>query len=461
MMTLFRAQNTHATYEIKDVLVKHIRNLPGSISPIGISPAILRYEFPITSINLQSWLSQQPHSEKIYWADRNKSFETAGIGMADCIYKEEEMDLAVLWNYFEEHLSADNPHLRYYGGFSFQNGATDAEWKAFGTCRFWVPRFELFKENNESYLAFNIALKDVHVAKIENILEELEKINFSAECSDQPLCSFIQRTDFPEKNQWEKIFDHVSNQLKQGTYEKIVLARKSLLELQEDLNPVDLLAALKSETPDCFHFCFQPDDATAFLGASPERLYKRTGRRIESEAIAGTIPRGKTDAEDERFQKDLCQSAKDVCEQQFVVDAVKNSLTNFCTQINYNEELQVLTLNSGHHLFTQFEGMLNEKSTDDAILTELHPTPAVGGSPTQAAVEAITTLEPFTRGWYAAPVGYVGFDTAEFIVAIRSALLKNKELSLYAGAGIVEGSTAEAEWQEIEHKMGNFMRIFV
>ncbi|MEO0489925.1 MAG: chorismate-binding protein, partial [Cyanobacteria bacterium J06659_2] len=104
-------------------------------------------------------------------------------------------------------------------------------------------------------------------------------------------------------------------------------------------------------------------------------------------------------------------------------------------------------------------GILTDGVTDGEILPRLHPTPAVGGFPKRPAREAIDQLEPFERGWYAAPVGWVSRNAAEFAVAIRSGLVVNHQLSLFSGAGIVPGSNPSDEWQEIENKLRAFTTL--
>jgi menaquinone-specific isochorismate synthase len=122
--------------------------------------------------------------------------------------------------------------------------------------------------------------------------------------------------------------------------------------------------------------------------------------------------------------------------------------------------LTILKLNQVQHLYTQCQGILKPDLTDADILPKLHPTPAVGGFPRTQALQLIEELEPFARGWYAAPVGWVGFDCAEFAVAIRSGLVDLDRLLLFAGAGIVIGSQPEAEWAEIENKIRHFTELF-
>ena len=110
------------------------------------------------------------------------------------------------------------------------------------------------------------------------------------------------------------------------------------------------------------------------------------------------------------------------------------------------------------HLVARLEGVLRQGVDDGAILAAIHPTAAVAGFPRQLSVERIEQLEPFDRGWYAGPVGWIGRDRAEFAVSIRSGLIINNVIDLYSGAGIVEGSTPDSEWKEIENKIANFLK---
>jgi len=198
----------------------------------------------------------------------------------------------------------------------------------------------------------------------------------------------------------------------------------------------------------------------AYLGATPERLYKRKGRKIFSEAIAGTRPRGIDEAHDRALATELMNSSKDAKEHKYVVDAIQAALAPLCKTLHPDSHVSLKKWQGSQHLVTQFEGELDSKVIDHQILSALHPTPAVAGYPIQAATEAILQLEPFNRGWYAGPVGYVGYNEAEFAVAIRSGLVQQNRLSLFAGAGIVSGSTAREEWEEIENKIGNFIKVF-
>ncbi len=125
--------------------------------------------------------------------------------------------------------------------------------------------------------------------------------------------------------------------------------------------------------------------------------------------------------------------------------------------MSYDLAPSLMPLRKVQHLHSYIEGILKNHDADAALIEALHPTPAVGGAPRHKALAWLAAHEPFDRGVYAAPVGWVGFDDAEFCVGIRSGLIEGNTLALYSGAGIVPGSSAAAEWEEIEAKMSSFL----
>jgi menaquinone-specific isochorismate synthase len=180
---------------------------------------------------------------------------------------------------------------------------------------------------------------------------------------------------------------------------------------------------------------------------------------IHTEAIAGTRPRGNDVASDLKLGDELLQSSKDIAEHDYVVQSLVDSLTRLCATSDEKIGRELLKLTNVQHLITRFEGKLKPDIFDGDILSELHPTPAVGGHPRGPAMDLIGELEPFERGWYAAPAGWIGAEAAEFAVGIRSGLLRRNQLHLFSGAGIVSDSQPDREWDEIERKIGNFLSV--
>lgn len=462
MITLFRTDKIYALDQIKGVLAAHIRRLPDQVSPVGVPLKVLRYEFPCEPMDILTWLHNQDAALKIYWSDRGDGggFEIGGIGAADVVQGYDTVDYAEVFARMEDRLAGDNPNLRYYGGMNFQGPVMGPDWQSFGSYRFIIPRFEFFKSQGQTVIAFNIAFNDISRKNIDAVLEELAGMDFSPDTTYRRPPKVVRRRDFPDERQWHAAFERTKGVNGEFKYEKIVLARKSLFDFDVYIDPVALLKHLKDKTPRCFHFCFQTAKTTAFLGASPERLYKRSGGDIETEAMAGTNPRGENPAQDDLLANELLNCSKNALEHRYVADAIREALKGLCADARSDENFRLLQLEGGQHLVTRFQGKLRANVSDGPIVGRLHPTPAVAGCPRGEALTAISGMEPFSRGWYAGPVGYAGYDQSEFAVAIRSALVNHDKLSLYAGAGIVDGSTAEGEWREIETKIGNFIEVF-
>jgi menaquinone-specific isochorismate synthase len=422
---------------------------------------ILRIDIPITNINIIKWLGQQTKNKKIYWSERNGDFEVGGVGKADIITAKKFENYKKSISLIKKQFSENHKFLRYYGGFQFnQNEIGDDLWADFGNYYFILPLFEIYRTEDEFYFATNIVLNKSKTKEqqIEKILNEFDKLEYKKHFVFPNSNDFLSREDFPNTNGWANILNSALDSISKKTVEKVVLARKVILKFSEELNTLSLLNKLKTINPFATHFCFQIKKNFAFLGGTPELLYHRNNGTIYSEAIAGTRPRGKNEYEDMIFERELLDSDKERREHAFVIESVKESLNSLCKEVTASKEVSVIKLRRLQHLYSKFHGKLKDGISDIEILSALHPTPAVGGFPGGEALKQIQSLEPFNRGWYAAPVGWIGYNSAEFAVAIRSGLINGKSLALYSGGGIVDGSDVNSEWQEIENKIGNFLK---
>ena len=419
-----------------------------------------RIELKIESQNLLSWFRQQQNPVKIFWANRDEQFTVAGVGSAHTISENGFLNNSLLVRKIQSSLSSDYPSQRYYGGICFDQNNCGEEWKNFGITRFVLPKFELFADSSGTYFACNIILDEDSPAALEQILNELPLL--AMQCSDSTHTNYqiLTRSDSPHRDQWGNIIHQTVKNIQDGNYQKIVLARKTTFAFNETLDPSFILQSLRQTSPQCYIFLFEFNDAEMFLGATPEQLFKHEGSLIYSEAIAGTRPRGTAEAEDQQLIHELANSPKDAHEHRLVVHMIKNELERFCQSLRIDDNPSVLRLKGGHHLISRMEGTLKEKVSTTDLLSALHPTPAVAGTPTDKALKEIQTIEPFSRGWYTGPIGYIGKNIVEFAVALRCGLLKKNLLSLFSGAGIVAGSTADSEWNEVEQKLQSVLKVF-
>ena len=427
-------------------------------------PQLSRVEIPIVAGDPLEWLGAQSGSTRYYWSARDEMQEMAGVGEADVFAPPGPEDIHSLFRKMRSRIPVASRALRYYGGIRFHPGPVKgARWRAFGDYRFVVPRFEVTRQANGCSFACNMkrGSKEENAATLEKVLAALAQLNLGAETQTHPRPIVTARTDLPDREQWRTEVEYALKAIEARKLSKVVLARETLFTTEQTLDAVALLSQLLGHTMHAYAFCFHPARDRAFIGASPERLFKRTNCYLESEALAGTRPRGKTDEVDRALGQDLLKSDKDRREHQFVVEALRAHFDSFCRTVDVEPAPHLLRLMNCQHLHTRFQGVLHEVRDDlDAdLIAALHPTPAVGGLPRDAALRWITEREPFDRGIYAAPVGWVGLDGAEFCVALRSGLVRGNELALYNGAGIVRGSDPDEEWQEIETKMQNFLSV--
>jgi menaquinone-specific isochorismate synthase len=421
---------------------------------------IVRLAVPAGRIDPFRWLSEQRTFPKIYWSGREGGAGVAAVGVADLREAGVSEAAGSLSKLLASLPDSGGSGARYYGGARFDPlGKPEEEWAAFSAYRFVLPRFELHAGETDTMLVCNLVLpRDTNDAS--KILQEIEDLSLPEGASGAPLPTPVLRQDSLDLQGWRRNVEQALSAFSEGRLGKVVLARRAEFAFDRDLDPTLLLGSLKAGTPGCFHFYVEPEDGPAFLGASPERLFRRDGRSVESEAVAGTRPRGVSSADDEGLREDLLHSAKDLSEHSYVSKGVREALEPLCEELEIEDHVSEMKLARGRHLRSKVRGTLREGVTDAGLLDAMHPTPAVGGYPRSEALEEIRVLEPFDRGWYAGPVGWIGADASEFAVGLRSGLVRGQTLALFSGAGIVAGSVPDEEWAEIEQKIGDFTGMF-
>ena len=239
---------------------------------------------------------------------------------------------------------------------------------------------------------------------------------------------------------------------------KVVLARTIEVDAGRPLDARRLAHRLRAVNPDAYTFA-STTTTGLLVGASPELLVSRFGREVRSNPLAGSAARSGDPVEDRENAARLLASAKDHEEHAIVVDAIARTLEPLCRELSWDPEPVVLETPNVWHLSTRFRGLLREPAPGAVELVRaLHPTPAVGGEPREAALAMIDELEPFDRGSYAGPVGWTdAIGDGEWAIALRCAELRGERATLYAGAGIVRGSEPDAEVDETERKFRAFL----
>ena len=407
---------------------------------------LIRVEVTLKSFDLLAWLSSQRESTKIYWRDRETGTEYAGIGAVETITSDTTNNLRQVDDAI---VRRSEPNLRWFGGLPFDPARSpDKDREEFSYGRFVLPGIEVEVADDSATLACNIALHDLRLYSRLACLGGIDQNIWN----ENESFTMRSRRESPSREGWDRTIERILASIAAGTIGKLVPARQVTLELTSPLNPWRALARLKAQGGAVSLFGFQSDESHVFFGASPERLFKRCGRTIETEAIAGTISRSFDHEQDARLAAQLMASEKDRREHELVLDYLQESLEPLTDSLSV-DKTSVLTLPQLQHLRTTVRGTVRDGISNPDLLAALHPTPAVAGVPRETALSLIREIEPFDRGWYAGPIGWMSANGAEFTVAIRSVLVAGNQLILTAGAGIVEGSDAGAEWEETEQKI--------
>jgi len=315
------------------------------------------------------------------------------------------------------------PPLLAVGGFSFTEGAAGSP-AGFGDASFFVPA-EVWTSGTPGRARWRRADADPDAPPR----------------APAPLL----RPRLPEwsEREWSNGVRAILERIEAGTLEKAVLARAVEIEEPHAIDPARVLESLVPANAACYRFFMRPDSDAAFVGASPERLVARLEREAISDAVAGTAAGA-----------GLLESGKDRSEHAFVVRHIVEALAPLCDGVDAEPEPSLQRHRHLAHLKTRIAGRAREGAHVLDFVERVHPTPAVAGSPRDAALELIRALEPSHRGWYAGAVGWMrGDGLGDFTVGIRSAMIHRHRALLFAGAGIVAGSDPASEWAETEVKL--------
>ncbi|MCU4924759.1 isochorismate synthase [Halobacteria archaeon AArc-dxtr1] len=396
------------------------------------------------------------HAPRVQWATPD-GLEVVGCGVAARFEATDGDRFSQIRSQAErafDGLEYEGPAVarpRAFGGFAFhEDHVPTGIWQGFGAASFVIPRVQVTRSDRGCWLtatAEGEAAAEQTRSEWKTRIEELPAMRPSG---DSP--GIESTTWTTTKAAWIENVEATVDRIGAGELTKVVLAQSLSVSLAEPIDVPATLERLRRRYPGCYRFAIDYDEAGPFFGASPERLVSQRGNHIETEALAGSIARGETTEEDEALADEMRDSEKLRHEHELVVDAIRDQLSGAAATLSVGERT-IRRLANIQHLQTPIEARLE---TDRHVLDtveSLHPTPAVGGVPPGAARETIRSTESFDRGWYAAPVGW--FDAAgdgEFAVALRSGLVGDGTVTLFAGNGIVADSAPEEEWAEVTLK---------
>lgn len=336
------------------------------------------------------------------------------------------------------------------GGFAYRPDREPVgPWSGFPALLLRVPALAVTRVRGHTYATAASADAD-------------ELLNLTSTGVRAPAARKLEVTAARNPVAWTAAVERATARLRAGEAAKVVLAREVLARGDGVVSAAMVARSLRAAYPSCFTYLITGADGTAFVGASPELLVRRSADRAFAQPMAGSVARGATDAEDERLALQLEESAKDATEHRLVSDFVVAALRPFARSVSARPP-EVVRFTNIQHLATSVTAELTAPPADVLQLAAaLHPTPAVGGWPREAADALIDELEGMERGWYAGAVGWIDANgDGELAVALRCGLLWEDGARLYAGVGVMPDSDPVRELEETELKFKALLTALV
>ena len=408
--------------------------------------------------------SAERHGEPRFYAARpEESLELLGLGRAwelrsvapDPIAEVRRESAALL----RDAQLAESGGPLFVGGVAFEARPDEMRapgWRPFANARFAIP--ELALERRTDSVALTLAALVPPGADADALVESalrrwarlLEKPRETARVEHATRSS--ARPPGPS-GAYRADAARVIAAIRRGEAQKAVLALREGVPLVHEFRAASPLRALLATHPGCLTFAHGLGDQT-FLGASPERLVSLRGGRVEAWAVAGTARRDASASVERALARELLASPKERAEHAFVVGAIETALRELCSHVELPDAPELLGTGTVQHLYTPVRARSDGSRHVLELVARLHPTPALGGTPREAALDLIRGYESFDRGWYAGPLGW--FDPAgggEFWVALRCGLARGRGVELFAGSGLVAQSDPDREAAETALKL--------
>ena len=407
-----------------------------------------------------------------YWEQPAQSVVSVGIGSAAALTADggaSVADVAAQWQaLLRDAVIAAMPDVSAtaytgplcFGGFAFDPLAPRTSlWEGFPDGLLVLPELLISSSAAGTTLTANLLIApEDDDATLEHHADSLDlrllRLRAAVERHEREPRAAVSAThlaplhDLRPAAEWMSLVGEVSQAIRGGVYQKVVLARGVEASAEPTVDVRHALRHLRASYPTASIFALQ-QKGSCFLGATPERLARVEDGRVLTMALAGTTRRGTSNAEDRIIGDALLRSPKNRHEHAIVVETVRKGIAPLVSDMNLPQMPNLLQLANLQHLQTPITGTLLPGKTILDVVAALHPTPAVGGFPRDKALAVIREREQLDRGWFAGPIGWVGpKGEGEFAVALRSGLVTDSHATLFAGCGIMGDSEPQREYEE-------------
>jgi menaquinone-specific isochorismate synthase len=329
----------------------------------------------------------------------------------------------------------------------------DELFQAFPRLRLMLPEIVLIENEEGSFLQVN-SLAPVYAGRVARFSRQIS----AAPRRRRSSIGYVLTADSPDD--WKHRFSLGIQAIAEGRVQKVVLSRRKMLKADNPFSSKDLLVNLIDGPARGVVLLYRYGDVF-FCGCTPELLIRKRGQAVESMCLAGSVSAGQNDEERACLATGLLQDEKNLREHAFVVDFVREVFRRNCHDVEIPPNPAILALSHVQHLYTPLRGQVIEGISLDSLMKQIHPTPALAGTPVGEALMLIRRAESYNRGFFGGACGYVdAAGNGEYSVGLRSGVFDGEIGWVYAGCGIVAGSQAEAEFDEIDLKLKTILSAF-
>lgn len=414
---------------------------------------ILKYESNI-NCKIDNICDNNINKKNTFYMKYPSGIKYFGYGKTLVLDIDTKNSIKILKKYDYEILTNTTKKVNFFGGLSFDLIKKNySPWKNIPKGRFIIPKILIKEESNKTTITYFkiINSKTQKSYLLNEFYKETQIIHNTNYIRESNRAKIKIGYENPQKNNYLSNIKKVINKINNKDLSKVVISRMIKYHLTNNLDKKDLIKYLNKKHKNCFNFFINFNKNVSFIGSTPEKLIRLSNKnKLSIDALAGSS----------KNKNDL-KKIKEIDEHNYVIKHIKNIINPLCSKTNIPKNPKILDLNYIYHLITSISGTLKNKTHIIDLVNKLYPTPALLGYKSKKAIKIINNFEKFDRGWYGGCIGT--FDTkgnGEFFVPIRSFLLKNREMYIFTGSGIVSKSDANKEWEETKIKSEHILNYF-
>ncbi len=427
---------------------------------------LLSLTLPFTTL---PFTTAPPGVEGIYWHRGSSTLRLLGLGCAWSHQSQGEHrfqhsgeafeQLRNGWVQLDPQQSEVSPRLFFQYAFD-EADPMEQHWQGLPNTELRLPTLLLVRQQQRQWITLSHPLTNQPPEQIKSCWSmQLNQLEWLLQQPPSPPVQFQHNNGATPNRETLTLAQSAIDTITTGQLQKVVLGECTPLPLPQPLQLQPVLQQMEQANPSGVQLHFSTG-SKSWIAAPPEQLVKLTQDRVEADALAGTLPRGECEVEADRLETRLLQEEKLLHEHRLVADYIEQQLVRYCHQVEYPQQPSVHKLEYIQHLRTRLQGKLRKKTSLFQLVESLHQSPAICGTPKTESLAWLREHHNSQRGYYCGGAGWINSEgEGEIHVLLRCALIEPHQASLYAGAGIVAGSSAAEEAAEIALKREGILRL--